>query len=43
MPGKPQLGRESTPVTVLTCVQMVLDEFAAHRRYAERDIKTLAQ
>jgi uncharacterized damage-inducible protein DinB len=41
-PASLSLG-ESTPVTVLTCVQMVLDEFAAHRRYAERDINTLAQ
>jgi uncharacterized damage-inducible protein DinB len=41
-PANLSLG-ESTPVTVLTCVQMVLDEFAAHRRYAERDINTLAQ
>jgi uncharacterized damage-inducible protein DinB len=41
-PASLSLG-ESTPVTVLTCVQMVLDEFVAHRRYAERDINTLAQ
>lgn len=29
------------PVTVKTCLQAVLDEFAAHRRYAERDLATL--
>jgi hypothetical protein len=30
-------------VTVLTCTQMMLDEFAAHRRYAERDLDALDQ
>lgn len=32
----------TTPVTVSACVHTVLDEFAAHRRYAERDIGALA-
>jgi DinB superfamily len=29
------------PVTVRSCLQVVLDEFAAHRRYAERDLDAL--
>ena len=40
----PSLSAGGTaPVTVLTCVQMVLDEFAAHHRYAERDLNAIDQ
>jgi hypothetical protein len=29
------------PVTVQSCLQTILDEFAAHRRYTERDVDAL--